>query len=131
MESVYTKGIAISRMTKGRLPSLPFVRMRDALLGKNYELSILFATPSLSQKLNKKFRGKNRPTNILSFPLSKTSGEIVVSLSKTRADAKQFGKSYPDFLGFLFIHGMLHLKGYEHGSTMEKQEKLFSKKFGF
>lgn len=118
-------------MTKGKLPSLPFVRLRDAILGPDYELSIMFATPAVSRALNKQYRDKDYPTNILSFPLSKKSGEIVISLAKARADAKNFDKPYPKFLGYLLIHGMLHLKGFDHGSRMDTQEELYSKKFGF
>lgn len=120
---------SVTRMTKGKLPRLPFSHLKDAILGKKYELSIVFATPAVSRKLNKEYRGKDYPTNILSFPLSKTSGELVISLSTVRRDAPKFEKSYPKFLCFLMIHGMLHLKGFEHGSTMERQEELFSKKF--
>ncbi|MCU0660511.1 MAG: rRNA maturation RNase YbeY [Candidatus Pacebacteria bacterium] len=123
--------VSITRMTKGKLPSLPFLRIKNDVLGKTYDLSIVFATPKVSQALNKQFRDKDYPTNILSFPLSKTSGELVISLAKVRAGASEFGKSYTQFLGFLLIHGMLHLKGYEHGSTMEKYEARFAKKFGF
>lgn len=123
--------LSITRMTKGKLPGLPFLRVKNAVLGAAYDLSIVFATPALSRKLNKHYRGKDHPTNILSFPLSKTSGELIISLAKVRADAPAFGKSYENFLGFLLIHGMLHLKGYEHGSTMERHEARFAKKFGF
>ena len=57
------------------------------------------------------FRGKNKPTNILSFEYSKTSGEIVIQLDCVKKDAPKFGLPYTKFLGFLFIHGLLHLKG--------------------
>jgi probable rRNA maturation factor len=120
---------SVTRMTKGKLPRLPFSRIKEVILGKHYELSIVFATPAVSQKLNREFRGKDHPTNILSFPLSKTSGELVISLSTVRRDAPKFEKTYPKFLCFLLIHGMLHLKGFEHGSTMERQEERFSKTF--
>lgn len=116
-------------MTKGKLPRLPFLQMKDAILGKRYDLSIVFATPKISQDLNRTHRGKDYPTNILSFPLSDTSGELVISLATVRRDAPNFDKPYGKFLCFLMIHGMLHLKGYDHGSTMERQEALLSKKF--
>ncbi len=131
MADYHKNGVSIKRLTKGKLPCLPFVSLKEKILGKKYELSIVFATPKLSRELNKRFRGKNNPTNILSFPLSKSSGEIVISLSRVKQDAKLFGKSYAAFLGFLFIHGMLHLKGFEHGSKMSRKEEALSKKFGF
>ena len=129
--SLFRKNISIKRLTKGKLPSLPFVRMKEIVLGKRYGLSIVFAGRKLSQELNKKYRGKNKPTNILSFSISKNEGEIIMSLEQVRRDAPQYDKTYLDFLGRLLIHGMLHLKGYGHGKRMEAEEKKFCQKFGF
>ena len=123
--------LSIRVMTKGKLPSLPFARMKDEVLGTKYELSILFADRATSRTLNNTYRGKDYTTNILSFPLTKKTGEIVINLEKVRKDAKEFDKTYEDFLGFLFIHGLLHLKGMDHGPKMEMQEKKFCKIFGF
>ncbi len=122
--------LSITTETKGKPPRLPFVDIKNEILGKKYELSILFAAPRTSQKLNKKYRGKNKPTNILSFPLSKTSGEIVIELTKVAEDAPKFGLSSRAFLAYLLIHGMVHLKGYEHGSTMDRLERRYGKKLG-
>jgi len=107
--AVSNKTIEITRETKGKLPSLPFANMKDAVLGKKYELSVAFVGEKKSQEINNLMRGKNKPTNILSFPLSKNSGEILISLSTTKKDAKNFDKTPDKFLGFLFIHGLLHL----------------------
>ena len=123
--------IAIRHMTKGKLPSLPFARMKDAVLGTSYELSLVFANRETSRELNRVHRDKDYATNILSFPLTKHSGEIVINLEKVRKDAKEFEKTYEDFLGFLFIHGLLHLKGMDHGPKMEAQEKKFCKIFNY
>lgn len=119
----------ISNKTKGKLPSLPFVEIKNKILGEDYELSIVCVSKRESQKLNKKWRDKDYPTNILSFPLSENSGEIVLQLEKVREDAPNFDMDYPNFLKFLVIHGYLHLKGFEHGSTMEKEEKKYLKIF--
>lgn len=117
--------------TKGKLPRLPFLDVKNAVLGKKYDLSIAFVSRAKSRKINKQFRDKDYATNILSFELSDTSGELIINLDCVKRDAPQFEKSYPKFLGFLVIHGMLHLKGMAHGSIMEKLENKFSKKFGF
>jgi len=120
---------SVINKTKGKLPSLPFVAMKEKILGKNYELSISFVSPAESQKLNNTYRGKNNPTNVLSFELTKKSGELVLQLGCVKRDAKNFDMDYPNFLAFLLIHGMLHLKGMQHGSTMERQEARFKKLF--
>ncbi len=123
--------IDIQNKTKGKLPRLPFVRIKDAILGNVYELSICFVSPRESRRLNRTYRGKDSSTNILSFSLSDTSGELIIDLAKVKKEAPDFSMTYPHFLGFLIIHGMLHLKGFEHSSTMERKEALFKKRFGF
>ena len=105
-------------------------KMKIAVLGKDYDLSFGFVSPKKIQELNLAYRNKNEPTDILSFPLSKTEGEIYICKSESRKEAKKFDRSYENFLDFLFIHGLVHLKGYDHGSTMESIESEFRKKFG-
>lgn len=121
--------ISIVNQTKGKLPSLPFVKIKNAVLGKHYELSLVFATSVTSRRLNRTYRGVDKPTNVLAFPLSKTEGEIFVDPKQSRADAPQFGMPYRNFIGFLFIHGLLHLKGFAHGSKMEHTEAVLMKRF--
>ncbi len=126
----YEEKVSITYIqTKGKLPRLPFVQMKEAILGKNYDLSIACVSPLISKKLNNTYRGKNKPTNILSFPLSKKDGELVLDLALIKKEAPKFERSYRRFVGFLLIHGMLHLKGMQHGSTMEGKERKFLKKF--
>lgn len=121
--------IHITNQTKGKLPRLPFALLKDAILGKKYELSIAFVGHATSRKLNLAYRGKDKPTNVLSFPLSENSGEIIVDLAKAKSEAPDFEEKFEPFVGFLLIHGMLHLKGFDHGSTMEAMEIKFRKKF--
>lgn len=114
---------------------MPFAFIKKAVLGKNYELSLVFASDAKLAKLNKKYRAENRTTDVLSFLISKNSGEIYISLKESARQAESFGyknsssTEIEKFVGFLFIHGMLHLKGYSHGSTMEQEEAKFVKKF--
>ncbi|KKR32177.1 MAG: putative rRNA maturation factor [Parcubacteria group bacterium GW2011_GWF2_39_8b] len=112
----------ITNKTKSTLSRVPFAKIKNVVLGKNYSLSLVFIGEKKSRELNCKYRGKNKPTNILSFPLNKKSGEIFITPSL----AKKEGLS----VGFLLIHGLLHLKGIEHGSTMERAEIKLQKKFG-
>jgi rRNA maturation RNase YbeY len=114
---------------KGTIPEIPFSLIKKTLLPKDYTLTIIFCTPFESRQLNKTHRDKDYPTNILSFPLSADEGEIYISLSTARKDAKKFEMSYREFLHLLVIHGMLHLKGYAHGSTMEELEQKYLNKF--
>lgn len=104
-------------------------KIKVAILGSKYELSLVFTTPQKIQKLNKIYRNINKPTDILSFPLSKTTGEIFICKSEARKEAVKFSRTYSNFLLFLYIHGLIHLKGYNHGKKMEKLEEKFRKKF--
>lgn len=106
----------INNLTKGNLPRLPFSRAKKTILGKKYDLSLVFTGNGLAKKLNKIYRGKDKPANVLSFALDKQVGEIFINLTKVKTDAE---------LALLFIHALLHLKGRRHSSKMESEEKKF------
>lgn len=122
---------AILNTTKGTPTpvGVPFALIKNKILGSKYDLSVSFLSANAQKKLNKTYREKNKSTNILSFPLSKNSGEITFDLSLVKSGAKDFDMSYSQFLKYLFIHGCLHLKGWQHSSTMEKEEKKYLKIF--
>jgi rRNA maturation RNase YbeY len=121
--------LSITNTTKGKLPRLPFQVIKNKILGSDYILSLVFIGNTRSRSLNKAYRKKNKPANVLSFPLGKNEGEIFIDLAHARKEAKNFDDTYPHFVGFLFIHGLLHLKGYAHSSKMEHEEKRFRKMF--
>ncbi len=122
--------LSITRETKGKLPRLPFLHIKNEILGKNYELSLVFIGRTRAIEMHKDWKSKNDPVNILSFPLSKNEGEIFISLEKARSECKNFDRNYENYLAFLFIHGCVHLKGYAHGNKMEALEKKYRTKFG-
>jgi len=100
-------------------PRIRFRQIAEHILGPDYDLSLVFIGPTLSRKLNQTWRGKDKPANILSFPLEPTAGEIFIDLETANGE---------DLL-FLFIHGLLHLKGLEHSSKMEALESQLVKHF--
>ncbi len=114
--------------SKGKSPDLPFCIAKEFILGKKYNLSLAFIPPKEAQLLNIQYRKKEYVPNTLSFPYSKTEGEIIICLSEAKKQYKKFSLSYEHYILFLFIHSMLHLKGYEHGSTMDSKEQYFLKK---
>jgi len=120
---------SINKTIKGKPPRLPFIEIKEAVLGKEYDLSLVFIGDALSKTLNKKHRGKDKSTNILSFPLSKEEGEIFINLKEASRSAKDFDRDDKNFIIFLFIHGLLHLKGFVHSSKMESEEKKIEQKF--
>ena len=119
----------ILNKTKGKLPRLPFVSVKNKILGEKYELSLTILGAREQRKINQTYRGIDTTTNILSFVLSKKSGEITLDPVKIKKDAILFNMTYDQFFLFLFIHGCLHLKGLEHSSKMELQENKYFKIF--
>ncbi len=117
------------RGTIGKLKDLPISLLKEDILGKDYELSVAFVGPRTSRKLNRTYREKDYPTNVLSFPLDKKTGELVLCMEVIKKEFKKWDKNLFEFTGFLVIHGMLHLKGMDHGSIMEKQEQKFYAKY--
>lgn len=111
------------------LANVPVLRIKDHILGKSYRLSLIYCSPATSQRLNKTYREKDYPTNILTFPLETDTGEIYICRSVAKRDAKKFEMSYTQFITLLIVHGCLHLRGLEHGEEMEKLEDELSKKF--
>ena len=110
---------SMTNKTRGTLPRVPFREIKEAILGKHYALSLVFIGKTRSRRLNTSYRGKPKPTNVLSFPLDTKTGEIFITPSVAN----------PREIGFLFIHGCLHLKGFDHGSTMERLETKFRIRF--
>jgi probable rRNA maturation factor len=111
------------------LKNSQWTEIKEAILGPDYDLSLVFASAKKMRELNRTYRQIDQSTDILSFPLSKTSGEIFICRSEAKKMMAEFGRPYENFLLFLFIHGLVHLKGYDHGSKMEKMETKFRKQF--
>ena len=78
-----------------------------------------------SRKLNERFRGKPYPTNILSFPLSDAEGELVLNLHRCEQEAVRSRVPLRHYVLYLLTHGMLHLRGLDHGDKMATLEKKY------
>jgi ssRNA-specific RNase YbeY (16S rRNA maturation enzyme) len=102
-----------------------FKKLKNKVLGEAFDLSFAFVTPSQMRRAMKYKKlppnelTRTKTSNVLSFPLSKTSGEILIC----KAAAKPYTAEY------LFIHGLLHIKGLKHGATMERTEDRLLKQF--
>jgi probable rRNA maturation factor len=119
------EGKNISVTNTGTLPRVPFLAAKERVLGKGYDLSVSFVSEKIARSLNKKHRNKTYVPNTLSFSLTQKNGEIVMCLPAIKKEYKKFAMTYTKYILFLFIHSMLHLKGYEHGSTMEDKEQYY------
>jgi probable rRNA maturation factor len=124
-----SENFTLIQKTKGKLPRLPFVHIKEKSLGITYELALIFVGDKTSRALNKKYRDKTYTPNVLSFPLSKNAGEIYINPNVAKKQAPKFGVNTETFIAHLFIHGLMHLKGYDHGSKMDKAEAKIRKEF--
>lgn len=89
------------------------------------KFQIIFVTNSQIHEYNKAYRGKDRPTDVLSFideEDDETYGDVFISLEKVKEQAIEFEHSYQRELCFLATHGYLHLKGYDH--IIKEEEKI-------
>lgn len=112
-----------------KYPRFPYQEIKEAVLGKTYTLTLAFVGTKRAQQLNQFYRQKSYVPDVLSFPLDKTAGEIYICPEIAYPKAKDYNLSKSGHIAFLFIHGLLHLKGYDHGATMEKLEQKYLKQF--
>jgi len=99
------------------------------IIGARYHVSLTFVGPDRARAFNEAHRGKSYVPNVLSFPLDETTGEIIICPLVAKREAKKFNLSYQGYVVYLFIHGLLHLKGYDHGATMEALETRYKRKY--
>ncbi|MDR2400552.1 MAG: rRNA maturation RNase YbeY [Deferribacteraceae bacterium] len=99
----------------------------QAELSDAAELSLVLSDDEFIHKLNLEFRGIDKPTDVLSFPQDdeRLLGDIVISLETAGRKASDAGIPLDEEVAFLFIHGILHLKGFDHISEEDEQE-MFS-----
>ena len=106
-----------------------FIPRENKVFKNSIQASILLTTNKEIQDLNKKYRKKNKATDVLSFHLTENEqlkqkylGDIVISVQKARLQAKERSVSVEEELLMLLIHGFLHLIGYDHEKL--KDEKI-------
>jgi len=126
-----SKNFSLVNKTRGTLPPAPFERIKNVLLGKAYDLSFALITPTEARAVTRKTKRTDNPSNVLAFPLSKRSGEILICPATARKQAPSYGLDPQLFIVRLFIHGCLHLAGYRHSSTMDRRENQIAQRFDF
>mgnify|MGYP001042585019 FL=1 len=106
-------------------------------LGSDFEISFVFTDDEKIRELNKKYRGEDSSTDVLSFPLDDDYmlGDIIVSLERAGDQAKEYGNSLEREISYLTVHSMLHLLGYDHIEEedrleMRAREKIIMKELG-
>lgn len=113
---------ALTHSAQTSLSSKKLRTIKERILGTRYTLSVSFVGKMRMARLNATYRKKNSATDILAFPLSATSGEILLHAPAIEKKSRSFKLTPQQYLEYVFIHGCLHLKGMDHGRTMEKSE---------
>lgn len=111
---------------------------------KKVELSMMIVYNNEIQQINNEFRGFDKPTDVLSFPLLNKEdlgilknnsndinntvalGDIIISIDKVLEQAKEFNHTLEREICFLVVHSMLHLLGYDH-MTIQEEKEMFSR----
>lgn len=112
-------------------------------LPEETEMSVTFMDNAAIQEINRVYRGKDMPTDVISFaleeegeeevpvifedgdsPLPRVLGDIMISTERAAEQAQEYGHSYDRELGFLAVHGFLHINGYDH-MTEEDEKEMF------
>jgi len=124
----------LNRQTKHRVPTKAFERLLLELAARyrrrDAEISLSFVGERAIQTLNRRFMKKNKPTDVLSFPLGDKApdgkfylGDIVIAVPVAFRQARAKGHSLDRELRLLTIHGFLHLLGYDHFAGIEEEER--------
>ena len=102
-------------------------------VGLRGEVDVLLTSDAEIKRLNRIFRGKNKPTDVLSFPapdeiVFEHAGDLAISLETAAEQAERFGHSLSDEVRILLLHGLLHLAGMDHevdsGEMAEREAEL-------
>jgi probable rRNA maturation factor len=119
---------------------LNFAAQRENV-GEGTELSVTFVTNDRIQEINREYRDKDKPTDVISFAMEELGegeteiagegiprvlGDIIISIQRTEEQAGDYGHSFERELGFLAVHGFLHLLGYDH-ETDEEEREMFGR----
>ncbi len=119
-----------------------FLSEAQSAVGPLGQVTVLLATDATLRDLNRRFRGKNKATDVLSFPAKplqntkpaeRVAGDLAISVETARKQAAEQGHSLGTEIKVLILHGLLHLAGYDHETDegkMQRRERQLRARFG-
>jgi probable rRNA maturation factor len=135
-------GLSVVVLDRQRRRRLPAARLRRVLRGAaaalrvRGEVSLVLAGDGLLRRLNRDYRGQDRPTDVLSFPGGGGEaglGDVVISVETAERNARAGGRTLPQELDVLVLHGFLHVLGHDHETddgAMSRLERRLRKRLG-
>lgn len=138
------KSEAVPKSADMRLPSTRtlarFLSQAQSAVRLRGQVTVLLTSDAALRSLNKRFRGKNKPTDVLSFPVDqaqpgaeKLAGDLAISIPTARRQAAEQQHALATEVKVLVLHGLLHLAGYDHESDtgqMERRERKLRASLG-
>ncbi|AHE96546.1 hypothetical protein THERU_07520 [Thermocrinis ruber] len=134
MKSMRKNRVLVKKKVKGvesKLLSKIARRALEVLGLSKVELSIALVSDAQIKRLNKLYRNKDKPTDVLSFPIGEKVedwlilGDIVISVDTAKRQAQELGHSLEEEIKRLLVHGLVHLLGYDHELGGEEERKFF------
>lgn len=110
----------------------------ENLIDKNVEMNVIVTTPEEIRRINKQYRGVDKETDVLSFPMFEKEevekiqkegtkipevlGDIIISIEQVKKQAEEYGHGFERELAYMVVHGFYHIIGYDHMVEEEKQQ---------
>lgn len=125
IDLVFCNSISDHSFSKSFFAKILRVAVKELKLKGRISVSVNLVGETKMRELNKKYRRKDEPTDVLSFPLGDGSGDIFVCLSIAKKEAKRENVSIEKKLTQLTVHGFLHLLGYDHENSKASAREMF------
>lgn len=127
--------MTIINQTKDRIPrdfikswtDQVFTELKKRNLAKLCNITVVFVSESKIKKLNSQYRNKNKATDVLSFESDdpESLGELVLCLPVLKKQAREHKLTLKEEIGYMILHGILHLLGYDHETSERDAKKMF------
>ncbi|MEK7554278.1 MAG: rRNA maturation RNase YbeY [Patescibacteria group bacterium] len=122
-------GVSIQNLTRHRTASRAvFSKIADEVL-PGWDISLAFVGATRARALNKKLRGKNYVPNVLSYAVGNKSAEIIICPAVATKQAPSYNLQPTTYNLLLFIHAVLHIKGWAHSDKMDKCERRLLERY--
>jgi len=122
--TVDVTGLAVPRFSRTDITRFTLEVLRT-VKASSREVSIAFVEDAAMKRLNKEFRGKNKTTDVLTFPSDDSyAADIVISLDQARRQARDEKHSLATEVRYLILHGVLHALGYDHETDNGEMDEL-------
>lgn len=118
----------VTAVLKSLLKAKELSAKQKAFLKGDVELTLVFVSNPKMKKINSEFRGRNYATDVLSFAAGwgSSGGELVIAPDVIRKQAQEHGLGVNEELGYMVLHGILHLLGFDHETSARDEERMFA-----